>query len=130
MPVDRNDMYRDSNMGTMEYAKNAIQFSFLLNGAAATALFAKAGGAFVFPASVLAVGAAFATLCMGISYVAQLLLTETWHQKSVLSGFIVYCGLKISLIKIEIIRFSAIFFWLLSMISFFCGIYLATQVKV
>ena len=43
MVPDHDNIYRDSNYMAMQYAKHAIQFAFLLNGAAATAFFAKAG---------------------------------------------------------------------------------------
>lgn len=130
MAPNRDEVYRDSNFAAIEYAKNAIQFAFLLNGAAATALFAKAGKDFVFSASLLAIGAALATVCMGVSYIVQLLVAETWRQESNGINFIAAGKWRnISIFAVEWIRVVALLFWVSSMVFFFCGIYSASQVN-
>ena len=115
-------MFRESNKMAVEYAKGAIQFAFLLNGAAATALFAKTQVAFVAPAATFAFGAVAAVLCMGASYVVQLLMLETWRHPGPLYPFEIGAKTyKITLGQMEICRLVAISFWVISIIFFFAG---------
>ena len=129
MTINRDEMYRESNKGAMDYAKNAIQFAFLLNGAAATALFAKAGKEYVFSASVLAIGALLAVICMGFTYGIQMLLAETWRQEnSPYSFYILGKWRKITFEQIEALRGVAISVWILSIALSFIGLIIAAAV--
>ena len=129
MAINRDEMFRDSNKGAMDYAKNAIQFAFLLNGAAATALFAKAGKEYVFSAAVLAIGALLAVLCMGLTYGIQMLLAETWRQEnSPYSFYILGKWRKITFEQIEALRGVAISVWILSIALSFIGLIIAAAV--
>lgn len=129
MVISRDEMYRESNKGAMDYAKNAIQFAFLLNGAAATALFAKAGKEYVFSAAVLAIGALLAVLCMGLTYGIQMLLAETWRQEnSPYSFYILGKWRKITFEQIEALRGVAISVWILSIALSFIGLIMAAVV--
>ena len=129
MTINRDEMYRESNKGAMDYAKNAIQFAFLLNGAAATALFAKAGKEYVFSAAVLAIGALLAVLCMGLTYGIQMLLAETWRQEnSPYSFYILGKWRKITFEQIEALRGVAISVWILSIALSFIGLIMAASV--
>lgn len=124
-----SEIYRDSNKMAMEYAKNAIQFAFFLNGAAATALFSKTNNLFVAPAAIFAWGAAFAVFCMGFSYLVQLALAETWKQEGPLYDF--HIGpktIQLTIRKIETGRAIAILFWIISMVNFGRGAYAATGI--
>lgn len=126
---ENHEIYKDSNKMAMEYAKDAIRFAFFLNGAAATALFAKANNLFVAPAATFAWGAAFAVFCMGFSYLMQLALAETWQQEGPLYDF--YIGPKIiqlTIHKIETGRAIAILLWIISMVNFGRGACAATEI--
>lgn len=129
MAINRDEMYRESNKGAMDYAKNAIQFAFLLNGAAATALFAKAGKEYVFSAAVLAIGALLAVLCMGLTYGIQMLLAETWRQENSPYSFYIWGKWrKITFEQIEALRGVAISVWILSIALSFIGLIMAAAV--
>lgn len=122
MDIQDHEIYKDSNKAAMDYAKDAIRFAFFLNGAAATALFAKVQVVFVFPAALFAIGAALAVFCMGFSYIVQLALAETWRQGGPRYSF--HIGPKeifLTRSTMETGRLVAIVFWLSSMILFFCG---------
>lgn len=122
MPIDPIEAYRDSNKATMEYGKNTIQFSFLLNGAAATALFAKTGTDYLCAAIFFATGAGTATFCMGMGYILQFLLTETWRQKDPVQLPILGKTRYFPYSRIENIRLFTMLLWIFSMIFFICGI--------
>ena len=110
----------------MEYSKNAIQFAFLLNGAAATALLSKSDNAYLCAAIYLAMGAGLAVLCMGTTYVTQILLCETWIQeKEPYNIFFLGKWRKFTYANIELTRMVAIALWILSMAMFFVGTYKA-----
>lgn len=128
MSLFKEEMYKESNAAAIQFAKNAIQFSFLLNGAAATALFAKTGTSFISSACTFAIGAAFSTLCMGATYIVQTLICETWRQEGIYIQ-ILFCGkiIKISHATIELLRAVAIVIWIISMILFFTGAYMAAN---
>lgn len=122
----RGEMYKESNSAALQYARNAIQFAFFLNGAAATALFAKSGTSFISSACIFAVGAAFATICMGGSYLVQMLICETWRQPGEKISYI-FCGKlrQISHIGIEWFRIIVILLWVISMVCFFIATFIA-----
>ncbi len=115
--INKDELFRDSNKAAMTYSKNAIQFSFILNGMAAAAMFANTSKLYTGPAFVFAFGALLAVFCMGGAYIVQCLLTETWRQDKdpiqvyVWSGFI-----SISLFTIEKIRIALVALWLLSIL--------------
>lgn len=129
MALNRDEMYRDTNKGAMDYAKNAIQFAFLLNGAAATALFAKAGKEYVFSAAFLALGALAAVFCMGLSYVVQMLLAETWRQETSPYNFYIFGKWRrFTFEQIESVRSIAIVVWCVSIVLSFVGLMMAATV--
>ncbi len=129
MAIDRDQMFRDSSKGAMNYAKNAIQFAFLLNGAAATALFAKAGKEYVLSAAFLALGALAAVLCMGLSYGVQILLADTWRQETSPYDFYIFGKWrKFTFEQIERVRSIAIIVWCISIALSFIGLMMAAVV--
>lgn len=129
MAIDRDQMFRDSSKGAMNYAKNAIQFAFLLNGAAATALFAKAGKEYVLSAAFLALGALAAVLCMGLSYGVQILLADTWRQETSPYDFYIFGKWrKFTFEQIERVRSIAILVWCISIALSFIGLMMAASV--
>jgi len=129
MAIDRDQMFRDSSKGAMNYAKNAIQFAFLLNGAAATALFAKAGKEYVLSAAFLALGALAAVLCMGLSYGVQILLADTWRQETSPYDFYIFGKWrKFTFEQIERVRSIAIIVWCISITLSFIGLMMAAVV--
>ena len=126
MPTFQEEMYKESNSAAIQYAKNAIQFSFLLNGAAATALFAKAGTSYIFPAGIFAFGASLATVCMGVTYLVQMLVSETWRQGGEYITFPFFGKIRtIPRMRVEWFRMVAIFLWVASMVCFFFATYKA-----
>ena len=73
MAFDANEeqnfqIFQDSNKIAAEYARHAIAFAFYLNGAAATAILAAGKTEFYGAALWMGLGAAFAVLCIGLSY--------------------------------------------------------------
>lgn len=126
MPPNRDELYRDTNNMVMQYAKHAIQFAFLLDGAAATALFAKAGDAYTTAASIFAFGAWFAVVSMGASYVAQLLIAETWRQDP--DNMQIYFWGKwrhCTQAHAERARYAACGFWIAAIVLAFVGVWVA-----
>ena len=129
MAIDRDQMFRDSSKGAMNYAKNAIKFAFLLNGAADTALFAKAGKEYVLSAAFLALGALAAVLCMGLSYGVQILLADTWRQETSPYDFYIFGKWrKFTFEQIERVRSIAIIVWCISITLSFIGLMMAAVV--
>lgn len=130
MEPDRDKLYRDSNKAAMEYAKNAIQFIFLLNGASATALFSKTDRVFIFPASLFALGAFLAVLCVGLTYIVQMFICETWRQDvEPYKMFILGKWRDVSIAQIEWSRTIAIALWLMSAVLFIVGLICAANVS-
>lgn len=122
MTIDNAEVYRDSNKATIDYAKNAIQFVFLLNVAAATALFAKSGTEFIVAAILFALGAGMATICMGATYITQFLITETWRQGDPVRLELFGTVREYPLVRIEAIRTFTMILWVAAMLLFACGI--------
>ncbi len=125
MDIDNGRLYEQSNQAAIDYAKNAIQFAFLLNGAAATTMFAQITKGFETAAITFTVGAIFAVFTMAFSYVLQSFLSETWRQDC---DPIIYMGLNISLKSLEILRFCIGGLWLVSMMCTIIGICCASNV--
>ena len=126
----QEEMYKESNSSAIQYAKNAIQFSFLLNGAAATALFAKTGTVFILPACIFASGAALATVCMGVTYLVQMLISETWRQEGEYIHFPFFGKIRsIPRMRVEWYRMVAIVLWITSMACFFVAIFMTFYQK-
>lgn len=124
MNLDRRELYKDANKMAMDYGKSSIQFAFYLNGAAATALFAKSQAIFVYPAVFFACGAALAILCMGFSYLVQLALAETWKEEG--PQYALSLGLKtvwLTMANIETGRLISILLWVGAMVLFGVGAY-------
>ena len=95
-------------------------------GAAATALFAKAGDAYTTAASIFAFGAWFAVVSMGASYVAQLLIAETWRQDP--DNMQIYFWGKrrhCTQAHAERARYAACGFWIAAMVLAFVGVWVA-----
>ena len=125
-------IFQDSNKVASEYARHAISFSFYLNGAAATAILASGKTDFYSTAISLGFGAAFAVISMGLSYIYEMLVANTWKEEEIernnIKGFyhFVICkNIFISNKLFEILRLIPILFWLFSVISFFTGLFLA-----
>lgn len=115
----QEEMYKESNTAAIQFAKSSIQYSFFLNGAAATALFAKTGSNFIAPACVFAGGAALATVSMAIAYIVQIVLCETWVKDGPYYDFVVWDkAWKISRTGIEKWRTSAMILWFFSILLF------------
>ena len=126
MPQNRDELYRDANNMVMQYAKYAIQFAFLLDGAAATALFTKVGDAYTTAASIFAFGAWCAVVCMGVTYVTQLLIAETWRQDP--NNMQIYFWGKwrhCTEAHAERARYAACGFWIAAMVLAFVGVWVA-----
>lgn len=122
MGIDRNEMFRDTNKSAMEYARHAIQFSFLLNGAAATALFAKDGMLFVNAACWFAVGSGVAVICMGVAYLVQILIASALPYEDNVCRFLFLGKVRLlSPLGVENARVAAIILWALSIVFFFVG---------
>lgn len=68
-----------TNKATIEYSVRTISSLFLLNGAAATALFASKIPDFYPSAIILGLGAFCAVTAFGASYLYNMLLSDTWR---------------------------------------------------
>lgn len=76
----RFQILAESTKAVVEHGHHAISFSFWLNGAAATALFATGKTEFYLAAAIMGAGAAIAVICMGLSYKYLLLLQDSWRE--------------------------------------------------
>lgn len=120
----RLEMAKQSNEAAIKYSEKAVLYLFYLNGGAATALFARAEESF-YPAAVsFAWGAFLAVMCIGISYLYQMIITASWYASPRSKSFQIspVAQFKISFKTIEIIRLFPISCWICSAIFFVFGI--------
>jgi hypothetical protein len=78
----RKEMFKQANQAAIEFSKTMLYSSFLLNGAAATALLASRTSAFYCSAVLFGFGSLSAIIGLGVSYLYILLLGETWRQRT------------------------------------------------
>lgn len=86
------EMFKQSNQAAIDFAKMLYQYLFLLNGAAAVALFSTKEVKFFLPAALFAIGALVTIAGIGIAYFYTMLLAETWRQgaENTQKVFVVY----------------------------------------
>lgn len=77
----RFQILAESTKAVVEHGHHAISFSFWMNGAAATALFATGKTEFYWAAVLMGFGAAAAVFCMGMAYKYLLLLEDSWREE-------------------------------------------------
>ncbi len=129
MAPDKDIMYNQSNKAALEFAKHAIQFAFLLNGAAATALFTKVDKGYENAAIFFCLGAICAVFVMAGAYIVQILICETWRQDNdPISVFFFRKWRSLSIKYIEDMRLCCMCLWLISMVCSIVGAVLAAAV--
>lgn len=130
--MDSSKGFLQTNGASIEYSVKTLQFLFLINGAAATALLATGNVVFYTSAIWLAIGAMLAVLTFGVSYLYSLLISVTWSQEENKNKkYEVYFLFKkrfLTLEQIENLRLVPIIFTLFSIVCFFRGIYLCSKV--
>ena len=127
----QEEMYKQTNQASIDFSIKTIWSLFLINGAAATALFSTGEKYFYYPALIFAVGAIAAVITFGLSYFYSLLLSETWRPEYEISsssekflpikffGF----GPTLSLNTIGNLRFVPIIFAIVSIALFAYGVF-------
>ena len=125
----RFQILAESTKAVVEHGHHAISFSFWLNGAAATALFATGKTEFYWAAICMAIGAALAVICMGFTYKYLLLLEDSWRnglsEENGIIGFYEQSwgtGSFIPLQKAVKYRYVLARIWWASIFFFFIGV--------
>lgn len=128
----RFQILTESTKAIVEHGHHAISFSFWLNGAAATALFATGKTEFYTAAVLMGTGAAVAVICMGLMYKYLLLLQDSWREDliekdGVIGFYSVSWGIKtfVPLQKAMKKRFIPAVVWIISILLFGAGMYAA-----
>lgn len=120
----RQVMFKESNAATITYSEKAVLYAFYLNGAASTALLARADASFYPAAASFGWGAFWAVVCIGLSYVYQLLITQTWSGEtppiSIRVQLIFEFNIKSAIV--EKLRAIPILTWCFAMVQFIRGI--------
>lgn len=123
--MDSMEIYRDINKSVMEISWRAINATFLINGAAATALLAHKEYT---SALTFGLGAFFSILCFGFAYFAQLAIAEAWRPQEDQRTYyaIPFVNkIKISAGNSERLRQVTIALWLISILFFLLGLIIA-----
>ena len=130
----RFQILAESTKAVVEHGHHAISFSFWLNGAAATALFATGKTEFYLAAALMGCGAAAAVICMGLAYKYLLLLEDSWRddlteENGVVGFYSISWGTNtfVPLKKAMKKRFIPAGVWVLSILFFVAGICSAFQ---
>ena len=123
--MDSMEIYRDINKSVMEISWRAINATFLINGASATALLAHKE---YISALTFGFGALVSILCFGFAYFAQLAIAETWRPQEEQQTYYVLPfvnKIKISAGTAEHLRKVTIALWLMSVLLFLLGLIIA-----
>jgi protein-S-isoprenylcysteine O-methyltransferase Ste14 len=84
-PVDdatRMELFKQSNQAAIDFARNALSYLFLLNGAAAAALLAQGAFWFKMTACLFAMGALFSIFAFTLAYLHMKAAAYSWIMES------------------------------------------------
>ncbi len=123
------DLIKQTNQAALDYALKAIQFLFLINGAAATAILAGKIER-LYPSAIwFGICACAAILLLGLSYVYNLLLTEYLmdclhaREDKPTHEIILFCKkIEIPQLWIMHLRTGICIFFALTIVGFFGGL--------
>lgn len=117
------EICRDFNKSVIEISWRAINATFLLNGATATALFSKS---YQWQASLFALGAFFAVISFGLAYCTNLALIEVHKPEGVPKleyRLLPWKWLRpIKAENAELFRQQTIYFWFGALAFFLLGL--------
>lgn len=73
-----NEVFKQANQGAIDFSKMVYQSTFLLNGAAATALFSARNEEFYLSAAIYAFGAMSVIIGMALAHFYSLAIAKSW----------------------------------------------------
>lgn len=122
--AERHEIFKQSNVAAVEYSNKAMYFAFYLNGGAVAALLTRSGNEYIQAAIDFGWGAFWAVICIGFTYLYQLLIAASWKgdPKEGAFSFDLIITAKIKYSTMNLLRIIPIFFWIISLAQFLIGI--------